>query len=52
MPEKDRWQLYEAWAKIYNDDLKEQLQEAAQALEKSKKELLVIQSLMLAAFGS
>ena len=41
MPEDERWSLYESWAKIYEDDLKEQLQEAAQAMQKSKKELQV-----------
>ncbi len=44
MPEDERWRLYESWAKIYDDDLKLQLQEAAEALEKKRKELQVSRS--------
>ncbi|KAK9822561.1 hypothetical protein WJX74_004715 [Apatococcus lobatus] len=41
-PEAERWTLYQGWAQIYNDLIKEQLQEAVQALEKCQKQLLEV----------
>ena len=41
MPEEERWAMYDAWAKVYDGIMKEELQEAAQALETGKKQIQV-----------
>ena len=41
MPGEERRALYDSWAQIYNDLIREQLQEAVQAHEKCQKQLQV-----------